>query len=415
MNHLRRAFAFLAAFIVLSSGGSALAQTTTLKINKAGIGHSVPRTNNRNLTLINRADCESDDKVSFPVSLTYPGTARLQAWVGTSDCTNKDTRQLATQTTCWKVYDSVPGGNNPNTPTLEIPVRSLLAGFTCGAGAGSNSSSAGASSVAGSGGDTGSGGAATAGSGGASSSNTGSCISPLELVNVGPEACVQSSSTTAGATTLTLYIMLVDGSTFAATAQDTWVATFKLVGPPAPDKFSVGIGGNLLVTNFSYSSPPSDQTGNGFYLFCDPPPSRDAAVDAGLLDPDAGSGNTYTCGAPTSQVLVPGKDAPSRDSVYRCGSVSSKSAQSANATNLVNGVAYNVAVAAVDTYDNTGPLSDLACEVPQPVTGFFKGYRDAGGEGGGGFCSFSRHGEPLTLIGVLGFASYLVFRRRRAA
>jgi hypothetical protein len=112
---------------------------------------------------------------------------------------------------------------------------------------------------------------------------------------------------------------------------------------------------------------------------------------------------------------VPGKDAPSRDSVYRCGSVSSKSAQSANATNLVNGVAYNVAVAAVDTYDNTGPLSDLACEVPQPVTGFFKGYRDAGGEGGGGFCSFSRHGEPLTLIGVLGFASYLVFRRRRAA
>ena len=85
------------------------------------------------------------------------------------------------------------------------------------------------------------------------------------------------------------------------------------------------------------------------------------------------------------------------------------------ALHLVNGVAYNVAVAAYDIYDNTGPLSALACEVPQPVTGFFKGYKDAGGEAGGGFCSFSRHREPLTLVAVLGFASYLVFRRRRAA
>lgn len=86
-----------------------------------------------------------------------------------------------------------------------------------------------------------------------------------------------------------------------------------------------------------------------------------------------------------------------------------------NATGLVNGVAYNVAVAATDTYQNTGTLSSLACNVPQPVNGFFKAYRAAGGQGGGGYCSFSQKREPLPLFALIGLASCLVLRRRRAA
>ncbi len=133
-----------------------------------------------------------------------------------------------------------------------------------------------------------------------------------------------------------------------------------------------------------------------------------------MLDPDASTGTTTKCGAPVSEVLISNQLPPTTGN-YQCGGTSSPTAQSANATNLVNGVAYNVAVAAVDSYGNTGPLSALKCAVPQEIDGFYKAYKDAGGQAGGGFCSFSRHREPLTLIAVLGFASYLVLRRRRAA
>jgi hypothetical protein len=72
-------------------------------------------------------------------------------------------------------------------------------------------------------------------------------------------------------------------------------------------------------------------------------------------------------------------------------------------------------VAAVDIYENTGVLSTVACEVPQPITGFYKAYRDAGGTAGGGFCSFSTKREPVIFLAVLSLASILVLRRRRAA
>jgi hypothetical protein len=89
-------------------------------------------------------------------------------------------------------------------------------------------------------------------------------------------------------------------------------------------------------------------------------------------------------------------------------------ATAGNATGLVDGVSYNVGVSATDTYQNVGKLSTLACEVPQPVDGFFKEYRAAGGQGGGGFCSFSMKRQPLPFAMLLGLASCLVFRRRRA-
>lgn len=425
MYTLRRVFAFLAALLVLSAGGRAQAQTTTptgttLTLNKNGIVHSIARTNNRTNDLINRADCDQDDTISFPVSLTNRGAYELQAWVGTTNCTDASIRQSVTQTQCWEVYKAFPTGNNPNTPTLDIPVRNLLAGFSCGSTDTSGSATAGASST---GGDTSGGGssgaATTVGGGGATTTTDTSgfvCpVVPLQLVMADESVCTQAAKiAVAGATTLTLYIMLVDPSTQAAAASTSWVGTFKLVGPPAPDQVSAGIGGNLLVMSFTYSSVPVDQTGNGFNLYCDPPGGKAVAVDAGLIDADASVGTALTCGAPHSQVLVPG-DLPPSDGAFLCGSTASKNAQSANATNLVNGVPYNVAVAAVDTYGNSGPLSALTCEVPQPIIGFFKGYQDAGGKAGGGFCSFSRHREPLTLIAVLGFASYLVLRRRRAA
>ena len=150
-----------------------------------------------------------------------------------------------------------------------------------------------------------------------------------------------------------------------------------------------------------------DNTINGYNFYCDPAPGADAAKDAGVFPAD--SNEIPACSG--SVKLVPGSH-PNPD--YYCGSTGARS-NHGNATGLINGVAYNVAVATTDSYQNTGVLSTTVCQVPQPVTGFFEAYRDAGGEGGGGFCSFSRHREPLTLIALLGFASFWVLRRRRTA
>jgi len=101
------------------------------------------------------------------------------------------------------------------------------------------------------------------------------------------------------------------------------------------------------------------------------------------------------------------------DDKYKCGTAS-KTSTRANATNLINNVPYWVSVATTDTYRNIGTVAAPACARPQPVTGFFEAYRAAGGEGGGGFCSFSRHTRPVLLFTVLGLGLCLMLRRRRA-
>jgi hypothetical protein len=233
-------------------------------------------------------------------------------------------------------------------------------------------------------------------------------------VNVGPEACIEPSPTTViSATNFTIQFMLIDPSTNAVVgAVSPWTGQFKLVGPQPPDNVTAGIGGNLLVVNFTYNTPTVDQTINGYNIYCDPPHGSAAAIDAGLIAPDASAGTELACSDPESDVLKQGGLAP--DGSYLCGTAQ-KTSTGGNATSLVDGVQYNIAVAAIDTFENTGPLSVLGCGVPQPVTGFFKAYRDAGGQGGGSYCSFSMKRDPVILLAVLGLASCLVLRRRRAA
>ncbi len=84
---------------------------------------------------------------------------------------------------------------------------------------------------------------------------------------------------------------------------------------------------------------------------------------------------------------------------------------------LDNGRAYAAAVAATDRFGNVGPLSAVACEVPEPTNEFWEGYQDAGGGGGGGYCSTSapglwRHASLSSLL-VIGLG--LLVRRRWSA
>ncbi len=419
MFNLRQVFAFWAVVACLIGvAGSAEAQMIT--VSTAGVTHSRQnRGGNLLNTQINAADCTGDDIMTFPLTLNTAGgtfsTDTLQTWVGTG-CDSMTTRTTTSQAICWLVANVSPSGLLNGAINVNIPVTTIVAGYTNLFTTVTVNGTAGAGGASGTSGTSGTGGGDVAGAGGATTTTT-----PLgvgQQVMDDPKYCVLPPGTTeAGAIGVTIYFLLVNPSSSNADATATWAGTFKLVGPAAPDVVTAGIGGNLLVVNFSYSGAINGgscvvQTINGFNVYCDPPPGDAAAVDAGLEAPEAGVGSAVSCAVPSSQVLIPGMIPPTNPA-YLCGS-GQKTSQTADARSLVNGVPYNVAVSAIDTYNNTGVLSQLQCQVPQPITGFYKAYRAAGGTAGGGFCSFSRMRQPLSLFVLLAVVGGLVLRRRRA-
>lgn len=70
---------------------------------------------------------------------------------------------------------------------------------------------------------------------------------------------------------------------------------------------------------------------------------------------------------------------------YVCASVAS-TASSVRITGLENGVAYQVAVVAVDDYRNASPLSEVVDATPVPTTDFAEHYRELGGAADGDYC-----------------------------
>jgi hypothetical protein len=112
-------------------------------------------------------------------------------------------------------------------------------------------------------------------------------------------------------------------------------------------------------------------------------------------------------------VLVPGK-APASGAID-CGDVGAQGSSSGETRPVLdNGTTYVVAIAAEDTAYNVGVLSALACGTPQDVTGFYEAYREAGGQAGGGYCSFGppHRGGAASVAGLLVAACALLRRRR---
>ena len=142
----------------------------------------------------------------------------------------------------------------------------------------------------------------------------------------------------------------------------------------------------------------------------------DGAVVESDASVESGSGGIATI---TCNYLV-GTSCPAGQPAYTATneSVTGETASSYTLTGLVDGVNYNVTVAAVDNFGNLGPLAGQNCAVPQPVTDFFKAYREAGGDGGGGFCSVESVGHTAGWGFGLGFAGVALVssrRRRRSA
>jgi hypothetical protein len=99
--------------------------------------------------------------------------------------------------------------------------------------------------------------------------------------------------------------------------------------------------------------------------------------------------------------------------VTRSSRVSRTSTAGGSYDELENGVSYACGVSGFDSKGNVGELSELRCATPEPVTDFFEAYDRAGGNGGGGFCSFGapRGTQGFVAAGIV--AALLAFRHRR--
>jgi hypothetical protein len=99
---------------------------------------------------------------------------------------------------------------------------------------------------------------------------------------------------------------------------------------------------------------------------------------------------------------------------HLCGQTGGTST-SYNIVGLLDGNYYNVAIAATDAAGNVGPLSNVVCQTPQPISDFWTLYTEAGGGAGGGFCSADGVGVPAGTsgLGVLMVASIVTMVRRR--
>lgn len=411
MSTPRRVFAFLAAalpsVLAIAVAGPAQAQLgATVTVPPGGVQHSIARGGFRTNNQVNFADCNNDDVILFGVDFTNRASYPLEIWAGNNSCVTNTNRSTTTQTGCWLLYSALPTTNNV---TVQLHLRDILWGQTLGAViTGSTTSTAGTGGTA----DTTDAGTVggSGGTGGTTVTGTSTVPTGTLITGSGADACIDKSGIPVVAT-LTVTFMLIDPSNAnTAIASAPWTLKYKLLAPNPPDSVSAAVGDTLLPIHFSYvNAQANDMTINGYQFFCDPPP--------GAIDPDAGIAiapvdtGLVTPSCQTSTALIDGEVA---DPKYKCGSASI-SATAGNATGLTNGVSYNVGVSATDTYDNVGKLSTLSCQVPQPITGFFKAYRAAGGTAGGGYCSFSTKPEPLPLIALLGLATCLVLRRRRAA
>jgi hypothetical protein len=299
---------------------------------------------------INRADCLADATVTFSTDVQNP-VGSFEVWVGTA-CTELNSR---TERQCVQV-----AALDSDARSVPIRVQDLLQ-EPGGEGSG---------------------------------------------LGGGTDATCDGSNNQAGGIDLHVFFMLLDEGNGDTKAQKDVVFKYDITPPPPPTNIEAGPGEDSLELTFTEST--SDDLA-GYRFYCSeigaPPEQAAGGADDGSSPPATGD-----C---TSSVLIPGEDPPA-EAGYACGSTNSAQATDGTATGRTNGTRYAVAVAAFDGFENNGKLSALACGTPQEVTGFFEAYRAAGGQGGGGFCSFGPARRGATAIGLaLLLVGATLLRRRK--
>ena len=303
---------------------------------------------------INRADCLGKSSLVFTIGLEHHLGYGLEIWAGTA-CDTLAARQPSATAACWRLYSEA--AENLVT-TAAVDVRQLLSGRTLAGSAGSDGTST-------------------------------------------DDAACEPVSAALGPQSLSLYVMLLDGAGSVG-GMATYKTTYKLVPPPGRDIISVASADRQL--SVELSPMVTDPTFDGVLLFCDPAPGDpNAAANAQTATNDAG---VFVPMCAPSAELVAGADGATL-SHLRCG-MASRLAITAVAPDLVNGVSYNIAAASVDSYGNVGPLSGVACQVPQARASNVRAEA----------CSFAaaKRGELASaLVGLIGLGAVGARRCRRRA
>jgi hypothetical protein len=306
--------------------------------------------------LINQADCLlKDATLTFDVSMAGFAEGNLfQVWSGTT-CNLKDSR--TEDDDCVQVLDAIP----ENTAEVTIKVQDIVQKPGEGAGIGTGTDA----------------------------------------------TCLEATST--ASTPRSLFFVVLNQADQEPLGFDTWEFEFDLTSPAAPTGLSAGPGESSLSLEFE---APDGETITHYRFYCSDVASEmpaDPDTSAGGADSGSSSNADGTC---TSTKLIAGQAPPAG---VDCGRKSATASDSGTTdSDLTNGATYAVAVAAEDKFGNVSVLSNIDCATPAEVTGFYEAYRAAGGQGGGGFCSFAPARRAAIPIGIaLLVACAALVRRRR--
>ncbi len=247
--------ALLAAIGVIFSSTSASAQTSgpsAALTTGAVVLHYAPdgvtpssHPNGSQPSWLSNADCQQNIIVRVPITITgLPTSDTMQVWAGANgvDCTQATNLSGTTQA-CWQV---VSGGIAPQTAiTVDIKAQDIIAPLELPIGQ-----------------------------------------KPAQYTPGTVAAC--SSVTQSGPIPITLYFLFANGALGSSGADGTaatYALSVALIGPAAPTGITVNDGDTFLKVDWT---PTTDSNTQGFYLFCDPPPGKEPAVQ------DGASGATVT-------------------------------------------------------------------------------------------------------------------------
>ena len=313
--------------------------------------------------VVNFEDCDANLAYEFQLGISNPSASyELQAWVGTQDCSQLVNRQTANTAVCWPVAPFQTALTNPSI--LDVRMQDIASGAF-------------------------------------------SSAHPVTYVPTGDAAATVCQAPTTSAEALTLFLFFVDSNANPVGTVQQYPLTVDLRAANVQGAISVGARDGALAVDIP---PTSDTNVGGYNVYCDPPAA--AETDAGVQDsgvPASGACGssvlTTSAGAGDGGAMVEALQYGQALTKNLCATTSGTST-SVNVLNLKNGTSYDIAVAAVDTFGNVGPLSNAACAEPSA---------EAGPVSSGG-CSAGRAGAPAggAGFGVLMAAALAAIARKRA-
>jgi hypothetical protein len=233
---------------------------------------------------------------------------------------------------------------------------------------------------------------------------------PSALIVSEDESCeTEASSTTSVSATLT-FAFEGDNGQPDPDGSDTLVIRYDVRPPEPPNFTSLGQGDGQLSAVWD---PLEGEDVQGYKFYCQSSVTTQAEVDGGGLDERGagGQGGADAGGCATS--MIPGERPP--EDAFFCGEQAGKTAGRGTVEGLTNDQVYTVGVLARDLVGNEGVLSNLLCQYPKEVTDFYEAYTQAGGTGGGGFCSLGHRSgaSPWSALVLVGLALRWARRRRQ--